>query len=220
MTLNGLRKLNRHIKIKGITNLSFKKYGKIVTGYDFTEIIKYMEEKTPIPEEGCVFVPSVCALEELDTAKKLQNNYFGELPIQLGYCNGSNSKLNYLEYHKSNGIILAVTDIVVFLGKIQDISENEYDTKRAEAYFIPEGVAVEIYSTTLCSVPCKMEINGFKCVLISLKGTATPLRDDSEEKNTLMFKNKWLLTHMEAKEYITKETKAGLLGENIEVFVK
>lgn len=219
MNLNQLRKLNRHIKIKGISNLSFKKYGKIVTGYDFTDMIKYMEEWSPIPEEGCIRVPSVEALEVLSIGKDIQEHFYGELPIQIGYCNGVNSKLNCLEFHKSNEIILALTDIIIFLGKVQDISDNYYELKRAEAFFIPEGVAIEIYSSTLHSIPCKMENNGFRCILICLRGSDTSISFQNNYKGLLSGKNKWILANPPSKDINDKDMKSGLIGEVIEIFI-
>ena len=40
------------------------------------------------------YVPSVEELEALDVAKELQNKGFGGIPIEIGYCNGHNKKLN------------------------------------------------------------------------------------------------------------------------------
>lgn len=218
MTLNQLRKLNRQIKIKGITNLSFKKYGKIVTGYDFTEMIKLIEEKTPVPEEGILSVPSSELLEKTTVFKELENKYFGEISIQAGYCNGTNSKLNYLGFHRTNKIVIAVTDMVIFTGRTQDIIDNQYDLKRIEAYFIPEGVAVEIYSTTLHSIPCKMEVNGFRCAIISVKGTEGLINIDELEDNMLSSKNTWILAHEEYSDFNNK-MQIGLIGENLEIHI-
>jgi hypothetical protein len=219
MNLNQLRKLNRHIKIKGISNLSFKKYGKIVTGYDFTDMIKYMEKWSPIPEEGCIRIPSVEALEELSVSKNIQDYFYGELPIQIGYFNGVNSKLNCLEFHKSNEIILALTDIIIFLGKVQDISDNYYELKRAEAFFVPEGVAIEIYSSTMHSIPCRMQANGFRCILICLRGSDTSLRLQNDNKGLLCGRNKWILVNSQSKYKYDKDMKPGLIGEDIEIFI-
>ncbi|MBL4934745.1 DUF4867 family protein [Clostridium sp. YIM B02515] len=218
MTLNQLRKINKHIRIKGITNLAFRKYGKIVTGYDFTEMIKYIEEKTPVPEEGVVCVPSAEALESTEVFKKLTSKYFGWMPIQAGYCNGMNSKLNYLGNHKSNKIIVAITDMIIFIGKLQDILEDQYDIKKVEAYFIPEGVAVEIFSTTLHSLPCKMEIGGFRCGVISIKGTEGLINIEDIEKYMLVSKNTWILAHEEYTE-LNSRFKVGLMGENLQVYI-
>ena len=46
------------------------------------------------------------------------------MPIQIGYCNGPNSTLNGLEYHKSSEINIAITDMVLLLGKVQEVENN------------------------------------------------------------------------------------------------
>jgi hypothetical protein len=217
MTLNQLRKLNKHIVIKGITNKSFMKYGKIITGYDFTEMIKYVEKKTPVPEEGNVYIPSIDSIESLNTAKKLKEDFFGDMDIQIGYYNGSNSMLNYMEYHKSSEIIIAVTDIIIFLGRVQDIKENQYETNKIEAFFIPEGVAVELYGTVLHSSPCKMELKGFRTISILPRGTNLPLRERKHYENFLHSRNRWIIVHPEANTFANNDSQIGIIGENIEI---
>jgi hypothetical protein len=217
LTLNQTRKINKHITIKGVTNKSFIKYGKIVTGYDFIDMIAYVEKKTPIPEEGNLYVASVDAMEGLNITKKLRDNFFGEIDIQVGYCNGVNSKLNYLEYHKSSELLLAVTDLIIFLGRVQDIKENQYEANKAEVFFIPEGVALEIYSTTLHSMPCKMENNGFRVITALPRGTNSTLKEEDKEETLLHSKNKWIIVHAEACEYTNDERQVGIVGENVEV---
>ena len=57
------------------------------------------------------------------------------LPIQIGYCNGDNRKLNGLEYHRSSEINIAVNNLVLLLGREQDIeADDTYDTSRVEAF--------------------------------------------------------------------------------------
>jgi hypothetical protein len=219
MTLNQLRRLNKHITIKGITNKSFIKYGKIITGYDFTELISYVEKKTPTPEEGNLYINLVSAMENSNVAQKLSNNFFGEMEIEIGYCNGMNSKLNYLEYHKSSELLLAVTDLIIFVGRAQDIKENQYESTRAEAFFIPEGVAVELYSTTLHSNPCRMEIMGFKSIVVLARGTGSALKEDNKEDILLQSKNRWLIAHSEAYQYVKDIKQLGIMGENTEIRV-
>ena len=80
------------MKIQKVTDPAFRKYGQVLEGYDFTSLIKEMKH-TPVPED-VIYVPSVEELEALDVMKKLQNKGYGGLPIQIGYCNGHNKKLN------------------------------------------------------------------------------------------------------------------------------
>ena len=60
------------------------------------------------------------------------------MPIQIGYCNGHNKKLNAVEYHRDSEVDIAVDDLILILGKQQDIEEDHtYDTSRMEAFLVP-----------------------------------------------------------------------------------
>ena len=144
------------MQIQNINEKSFKKYGKILTGYHVDGILAEMEH-TPLTRE-VVYVPSVEEMEALPDAEEMKNRGFGGLPIQIGYCNGDNRKLNGLEYHRSSEINIAVNNLVLLLGREQDIeADDTYDTSRVEAFFVPAGTVIEVYATTLHYAPCTAE---------------------------------------------------------------
>ena len=141
------------MEIKKVTDPAFKPYGKVITGYDCGELLKAMEQ-TPLPEE-VIYVASVPELEQLEVCQKMEKNLYGQLPIQVGYCNGHNRKLNALEYHRNSEINIAVTDLVLLIGKQQDIEADwTYDTSKVEAFLVPRGTVIEVYATTLHYAPC------------------------------------------------------------------
>ena len=118
------------MEIKKVIDPAFKSYGKVITGYDCGELLKAMEQ-TPLPEE-VIYVASVPELEQLEVCQKMEKNLYGQLPIQVGYCNGHNRKLNALEYHRNSEINIAVTDLVLLIGKQQDIEADwTYEIGRA-----------------------------------------------------------------------------------------
>ena len=80
------------MEIKLITEENFNRYGKILKGYDFTELLTVME-KMPMPADDVVYVPSVEALESCKVKTDLENQMYGGLPIQIGYCNGNNKQV-------------------------------------------------------------------------------------------------------------------------------
>lgn len=206
----------KKVEIYNVSDEGFRKYGKVLKGYDFTALLRGMRH-TPIPE-GVVYVPSVEELEAPDIAKELQNKEFGGLPIQIGYCNGHNKKLNAVEYHRNSEINIAVTDLVLLLGCRQDIEEDfTYDTSKIEAFFVPAGTGIEIYGTTLHYAPCNMEQAGFQCIVVLPRGTNTelsfPVKKTGEEK-LMTAKNKWLIVHEEA---AIPDAFNGLKGENIQL---
>lgn len=222
MNLEELAKFNKHIEIKDLRHKSFLKYGKIIEGYNFDELIQYMDKETFIPTEGNIYVASVSQMENTKVKERLENEFYGEMPIEIGYCNGRNSTLNGLEYHKGSEINVAVTDLVLLLGELGDIEENKYNSKKVEAFYISKGTAIQIYETTLHFGPCKTCEEGFKCIVVLPKGTNEPLKNDrSKYTDKLLFaRNKWLLAHPERKPLIEKGAYGGIVGENIAINVK
>lgn len=204
------------MKIQKVTDPAFRKYGQVLEGYDFTGLIKEMKH-TPVPED-VIYVPSVEELEALDIMKDLQNKGYGGLPVQIGYCNGHNKKLNAVEYHRNSEINVAVTDLVLLIGHQQDIEpDHTYDTSKIEAFLVPAGTGIEVYATTLHYAPCHVNEGGFQCVVVLLKGTNTDLTFQTEktgEDSLMTAKNKWLIAHEDAK---IAGAFNGLKGENITI---
>lgn len=205
------------MEIKNITEENFRKYGKILKGYDFEELLTTME-KMPMPTDDVVYVPSVEELEKCDVKKELENQMYGGLPIQIGYCNGSNNKLNAVEYHRSSEVDISVNGLILLLGKQEDIKEDyTYDTANIEAFYVPAKMAVELYATTLHYAPCTYNREaGFRCVVVLPKDTNTELTfglSDGESR-LMTAKNKWLIAHEDAK---IEGAFCGLIGENIEL---
>ena len=204
------------MKIQKVTDPAFRKYGQVLEGYDFTGLIKEMKH-TPVRED-VIYVPSVEELEALDIMKDLQNKGYGGLPIQIGYCNGHNKKLNAVEYHRNSEINVAVTDLVLLIGHQQDIEpDHTYDTSKIEAFLVPAGTGIEVYATTLHYAPCHVNEGGFQCVVVLPKGTNTDLTFQTEktgEDSLMTAKNKWLIAHEDAK---IAGAFNGLKGENITI---
>lgn len=205
------------MKILNISDAGFRQYGRVVTGIDWEPLLKAMEA-TPLPE-GVVYEPSVPELEAVAPVyEALRDIGFGELPIQVGYCNGNNYLLNALEYHRSSEINVAATDMVLLLGKQRDITDDlTYDTSLVEAFFVPAGTAVELYADTLHYAPCNADENGFKDVIVLPKDTNLPLdkKHEGGEDGMLAAKNKWLIGHKDAG--LPEGSHIGLVGENISV---
>lgn len=203
------------MKINSVSDESFRPYGRILKDLGMTELLKAMES-TPFPED-VIYVPSDEALENLSICKVMQDSLYGGLPVQIGYCNGHNSLLNGLEYHRSSEINVAVTDMILLLGRQQDIEEDyTYDTSNVEAFLVPKGTAVEVYATTLHYAPCGVEGDGFRCVVVLPKGTNYDIEQpkNTKEDRLLAASNKWLIAHEDAK---IDGAFVGLKGINVGV---
>ena len=110
------------MKINHVKDEEFKKYGRILENIKVEGILKVME-KIPIPE-STVYAASVSELEDVvEEMEQLRIKGYGGLPIQIGYCNGNNHKLNAVEYHRCSEINIASTDLILILGCLQDVSE-------------------------------------------------------------------------------------------------
>lgn len=203
------------MEIKKITDKAFAKYGRVITDIDFTELVEKMKE-TPLPNE-VVYEPSIAELEKLPVAAELSKKAYGEMPIQIGYCNGNNVMLNALEYHRNSEINVAATDAVLMVGMQQDITEDfTYDTAKVEAFLVPAGSAVELYATTLHYAPCTAEEGGFRVSVILPKGTNYLLEEThggNGEDAHLTAVNKWLLGHPEGG--LPDGSPMGLIGKNL-----
>ncbi|SHH78536.1 DUF4867 family protein [Clostridium grantii] len=204
--------------IKKVSDKEFKKYGQILKNYDCTEIMKKMET-TPLPSD-VIYEPSIKELEDLKIGEELRTREFGELPIQIGFCNGNNYMLNAVEYHRSSEINIAVTDLILLIGSQQDIEEDyTYATSNIEAFLVPAGTIIEVYATTLHYAPCNANENGFKCVVVLPKDTNLALENKIEKigEDALLFaRNKWLIGH-EDTDLSEKGAFIGLKGKNISI---
>lgn len=205
--------------MKQVTDKEFAVYGRVLD-VDVKEFVDVMKE-VPVVSEGTMYEPSVGAFEDLPLAKTLEQESFGFLPIEFGHCSGYNNKLNALEYHRSSEIDIAATDLILLVGRQQDIdlSSYTYNTALVEAFFVPAGTAVELYATTLHFAPCSVDGKEFRCGVILPKGTneALPETVSSSGENALLFAiNKWLIAHEESG---LQKDKAwiGLVGENIKL---
>ena len=203
--------------VRKVTDPAFKAYGRIITGYDFSGLLKAMEQ-TPLPED-VIYIPSLPEMEALPAAKELENGIYGQMPIQIGYCNGHNKKLNAVEYHRDSEVDIAVDDLILILGKQQDIEEDHtYDTSRMEAFLVPAGTAVEVYATTLHYAPCHVKDEGFRCVIVLPRDTnldMEPVEVKDPEDRLLFARNKWLIGH--AQGGLPEGAFIGLKGENLSV---
>ncbi len=205
------------MKILSVNSPEFKAYGRIVDNVDFTQLLEALKQ-TPVPE-GVTYKASAEELEATETFKQLTETAYGEMPIQIGYCNGHNQVLNALEYHRDSEVNLMATDAILLLGLRTEIEDDfTYDGKYVKAFLVPAGTAVEVYANTLHYAPCGVNGSGFQVAIILPKGTNLPLTKKREnpvgEDNLIAAANKWLIAHPESGK---KGCFLGLKGERLSV---
>ena len=208
------------MKIYSVYDPEFKAYGQIVTGMDdaVQQILSALAT-TPCTDH-VEYVPTDPVLQDLPAAKLVSDHCFGGMPAQLGWCNGHNTKLNCLEYHRDSEFNLGTEDFILLIARQEEIENGLLDTAKVKAFRVPAGVMVEVYATTLHYAPCHADPEkGFR-VLIGLPlNTNTDYRPEggaNQKDATLWALNKWLLAHPESTE-AKNGAKVGLTGINIDL---
>lgn len=208
------------LKLQSVQDDAFKTFGRVVDGYDYKELLEKLDATTEQPDDAVIYVPSDAGLEATAAYADLQKNCYGGMPIQIGYCNGNNTKLNCLEYHRDSEIDVAADDVVLLLASLQDVKEGKLDTSKVQAFVCPKGTAVELYATTLHYAPCNAKAGeGFRVVIVLPKGTNTdkPQIDEKNFEDKLLWAcNKWLIAHADSTE-ASQGAFVGLIGENIDI---
>ena len=204
--------------IYSVFDPEFAEFGKVLEGYDTSELVKAMEA-VDMPAEGVAYEPWIDSLEACGIMKELGDNAFGGMPIELGMCWGYNKALNCLEYHRNSEINVGATDFVLLLAKQEKIVDGKLNTADVVAFKAPAGAVVEVYATSLHYAPCMVTDDGFRVAVVLPKGTNTDL-DKAAEKNVedkmLWARNKWLIAHPDASE-AKQGAYVGLVGENITI---
>lgn len=208
------------MKIYSVFDPEFKPYGQIVKGLD-AAVAELLEELagTPCPD-GVDYVPFDDCLQELPAMVEISDHCFGGMPVQLGWCNGHNTKLNCLEYHRDSEFNLGTEDFILLLARQEEIEDGILDTAKVKAFRVPAGVLVEVFATTLHYAPCHCDASkGFR-VLVALPwltNTDRPVMDNKTCEDEIMTaRNKWLLAHPESSE-AKSGAKVGLTGVNIDI---
>ena len=208
------------MKIYSVFDPEFKPYGQIVQGMEETiaEILEELE-KTPVPE-GVGYVPEEEAMQKLPAAQEVSDYLYGGMPVQMGWCNGHNTKLNCLEYHRDSEFNLGTSEFILLLAKQDEIENGALDTAKVKAFRAPAGTMVEVYGTSLHYAPCHTNAEtGFQVLIALPKGTNTDMpkiTPRSWEDCLLWACNKWLLAHEDSSE-AEEGAYVGLVGENIDI---
>ena len=188
--------------MKTVMDKEFQVYGRVLP-LDTTAFTVAINAHKTIASGQVVYEPSVREFEQLPLYQQLAEKVYGELPIEFGHCSGWNESLNAVEYHRSSEVDIAATDLVLMVGRQQDIdyTDNTYDTSKIECFLVPAGTAVELYATTLHYAPCGVDGREFRCGVVLPRLTNEPLvaaKTTDGEDRLLFAVNKWLIAHKES----------------------
>lgn len=206
-----------------ITDPSFGPYGRVLDKIPeriCKAIMAALEEHTPLPDEGADYVMEDPALRAVPEGVELECAFFGGKPGQLGWCNGHNTVMNAMEYHRSSELNLPTRDIIVLLALREDLDENYHlDADKVKAFLVPAGTCFEMFSGTLHYAPCQATPEGFRNLVLLPAGTNGPKPDffvDFEDGELIWATDKWLVAHPDAPE-AAQGAFVGIDGENWDI---
>lgn len=206
------------MEILSVFDDAFRPYGRVAEGYP-VEGIRAALAATPVTD-SVVYVPRDESLHAAPQAEVAGETMFGGMPFQLGWCNGHNTKLNCLEYHRDSEFNLGTEDFILLVATLADLEDGKLDTAKVKAFRVPAGVMVECYATTLHYAPCHANpAKGFRVLVALPLHTNTDYRPGggaNVRDAQLWARNKWLLAHPESDE-ARQGAFVGLVGENIDI---
>ena len=211
------------MQILSVFDDAFKPYGQVWDDVP-AELTRPMLEalaQTPVPE-GSQYVASAPELEGVAGADALKQLMYGGRPAQIGWCNGHNTKLNCLEYHRSSEFNLGARDFILLLAKREQIVDGKLDTAEVRAFRVPAGKLVEVFSTTLHYTPCMVDGDGFQVMVALPEGTNAPKPAAAEtmpqagDSYCYWKTDKWVLCHPESPK-AAQGGYVGLEGVNIDI---
>ena len=201
--------------IYSVLDPEFKSYGRVWDDVPSSLTAPLVEalSATPIPE-GSKYVASAPELEQVEGADTLGLLMYGGRPFQLGWCNGHNTKLNCLEYHRASEFNLGARDFVLLLAKRAQV----------KAFRVPAGTLVEVYATTLHYTPCMVDEGGFQVMVALPAGTNGPRPETAADMpaagdSYCYWKaDKWVLCHADSPKAAVGGY-VGLVGKNLDITV-
>lgn len=209
------------MQIQPVTAPEFSAYGRVVTEAEpeCSALVLALRRYTPMPA-GLDYRAKDTALQQLPEAETLGLLLFGGMPCQFGWCNGHNTRLNCLEYHRASEYNLGATDFILLLARRQQIRDGKLDTALVRAFRVPAGTLVEIYPDTLHYAPCQAAPEqGFRVAAIMPLGANTPLPATVPRRGDgalLWARGKWLLAHPDSPE-AAQGACVGLTGKNLDL---
>ena len=209
--------------IYSVEDSEFKSYGNVWDNipYELTSPVLEALSATPIPE-GSKYVASAPELEGVMNADKLGFLMFGGRPFQLGWCNGHNTRLNCLEYHRASEFNLGAGDFILLVAHRWEIEDGGLDTACVKAFRVPAGKVVEVFNTTLHYTPCMVDDGGFQVMVALPAGTNGPRPEAAADMpaagdSYCYWKaDKWVLCHADSPK-AAEGGYVGLIGKNLDI---
>lgn len=221
--LKMLRERNPGLRLYSVYDGAFDRYGRILPldGSEQEELSRVLSSM-PIPGEGNSYRASVPELEALGVMQRFRRAAFGDMDMEAGFCNGRGFTLNAMEYHKCSEVNFSTTGLVLLLALPEQLKDGVLQSADCVGFYLPAGVAVEIFPLVLHFAPCRISEDGFRCLVVLTRGTNEELDHvdlgaEGEEK-LLWMRNKWLTCHPDSPQK-GKGAFVGIQGENLQLMI-
>jgi len=208
------------VKIVDINSEAFCKYGVVIADSEVSRVgrnalVTYLKESTDAPTSGNVYVADEQPIHEMAVADEIKSVLSYE-EVQFGYCHGNSTKVNALEWHGCEELILAATDCVLYLGHpdgLVTVDEHlNFNTQDLIAVWLKQGDIVRLKPKVMHFAPTKVNEEPYRTLIVLQKGTNKPLVEKGE--GHLFMENKWMIAHSERQDLVDKGAWPGLVGIN------
>lgn len=205
MSFERIRELNKELNIRLVTDPGFKRYGQVLDGYDFQEAMDFVNTLEMPPRHQDIYVQNSAELLGMRIAEKIKNEIYGGMDVDIGYALGiQDSFCGLLEYHRCDEFMVATKEpLILFVGDQRDIVDNCYDLSLLEAFYLPVGLALDLYATSLHGYPCQSGAEGYRMLVALAQNTNNPI--DFEIDRTL--KETKLLANVNAFVLVQEESE-------------
>lgn len=148
---------------------------------------------------------------------------FGGRPFQLGWCNGHNTRLNCLEYHRASEFNLGARDFILLVAHRWEIGGRQTRHRMASRRSACRRARLSRFSTPRSTIrPAWSTTGGFQVMVALPAGTNGPRPEAAADMpaagdSYCYWKaDKWVLCHADSPK-AAEGGYVGLIGKNLDI---
>ena len=205
------------MKIYSVNDPEFKPYGRVVTGLEAAKQRSCRRWQPP----RCRKLPTMWPRSLFCRAARMvevSEHLFGGMPVQL-LCNGHNTKLNCLEYHRDSEFNLGTEDSSCCWPRWTTSPMASWTPQRSRLSAHRQAPWWKFTPPPCITHPAMWTRPSFRVLVALPQGTNTAkpeIKADGGDDAQLWACNKWLLAHVESSE-AAAGAYVGLEGVNIDI---